>query len=409
MPDSSVVIVGAGQGGFQLAASLRQNGHAGRIILVGEEPGVPYQRPPLSKAYLKGDLDLERLSLRPEAFYRDQAVELVAGLRVEEIERAERRVRLADGRRLRYEHLVLATGARNRPLAIPGAELDGVVHLRTVVDAVRLRERLDGAQDVVVIGAGFIGLEFAAVAAAKGKGVQVVELANRPMARAVTPAISGYFAAWHAAAGVQLHHGVTPRRILGHGGRIAGVELADGRTLRADLVLVGIGVLPCTELAQAAGLDCANGIVVDDRLRTEDPAISAIGDCANFPSRHASGGVRLESVQNAVDQARCVAARLAGTDKSYDGVPWFWSDQGDQKLQMVGICTGHDLAVVRGRPSDGRFSVFCFSAGRLIGIESVNQPTEHMVGRKLLAIGGGELTPDQAADESFDLKRCVAA
>ncbi len=404
--DAGVVVVGTGQGGFQLAASLRDEGYDGPIRLIGDEPGLPYQRPPLSKAFLKGDGDPTPLRLRPEAFFAQRRIELIEG-RVAAIDRAGRHVRLEDGATVAYGHLVLATGARNRPLPVPGADLDGVFSIRTLADAEALRRRLAAARQVVVIGGGFLGLEFAAVAASLGAEVHVVEAAPRPMGRAVSPAISAFFAEHHQGAGIGLLLGTGVERILGEGGGATEVETADGRRLGADLVVVAIGVLPNVELAAAAGLETRNGILVDAQLATADPAISALGDCAAYPSRFAGGLVRLESVQNAVDQGRCLAARLAGRPADYGAVPWFWSDQGALKLQIVGITAGADRTILRGDPAASGFSVLCFQDRRLIGIESVNRPAEHMAGRKLLA-GSPALTPEEAADPGLDLRAYAA-
>jgi 3-phenylpropionate/trans-cinnamate dioxygenase ferredoxin reductase subunit len=407
-----VVIVGGGQGGFQLAASLREAGYAEKITLVGEEPGLPYQRPPLSKAYLKGEADAEHLELRPAAFYADHRVDLVTA-RVEAIDRAVRRVTLSDGLSLPYDHLVLATGARNRPLPVPGADLDGVLYLRTLADADDLKARLAGARHVVVVGAGFIGLEFAAAARALGHEVTVLEATQHAMGRAISPAMSAFFADAHRAMGTRLVLSAGVVWIHGNNERVARVETTDGAMQPsggvlhpADLVLVGIGVVPNAELALAAGLDVANGIVVDAELRTSDPNISALGDAVSYPSRHAGGMARLESVQNAVDHARTIAARLTGRPAAYAAVPWFWSDQSDLKLQMVGLARPTDDAVLRGDPLSRRFSVFRFRDGRLTAIESVNRPADHMLGRRLLADPAkpSSLTPEQAADEGVELK-----
>ena len=407
MSSSTVVIVGSGQAGLQVAVSLRQEGFDGRVVLVGDEPGLPYQRPPLSKAYMTGDADEARLRLRPQAFFTDHTVELLAPERVTAIHRAGRSVALASGRHLAYDHLVLALGARHRPLPVPGADLDGVRYLRTLPHARALRERLADARHVVIVGAGFIGLEFAAVAAAKGVGVVVLEASGRVMGRSVSTVMSEFFTGQHRRQGSVVELGASVARLIGEGGRVVAAETTAGRGVPADLVLVGIGVVPDVELAEAAGLAVSNGIVVDESLGTGDPAISAVGDCAAFPTRFAVGPVRLESVQNAVDHGRCVAARLAGRPFGYDSVPWFWSDQGKLKLQIAGITTGHETTVVRGDPDAGRFSVFCFHRDRLLGVESVNRPGDHMAARRLL-VGEAGLTPEQAADESFDLKKLAA-
>ena len=312
MPEPAVVIVGTGQAGFQVAASLRQEGFAGRIAMIGDEPVPPYQRPPLSKSYLAGESGLDELWLRPETFYAQHRIDLLAGETVTAIDRAGHRVRLASGGELVWDHLVLATGARFRPLAVPGAELDGVLPLRTLADADILRERLDRAQEVVVVGAGFIGLEFASAAIARGAAVHIVEVTQQPMGRVVSATISKFFTDAHRRWGAQISLGSGVTRILGTGGRVTGIETTDGRHLPADLVLICIGVIPNAELARDAELAVDNGIVVDQHLATADPAILAIGDCANFPTPFAVGRVRLESVQNAVDQGRCVAAYIRG-------------------------------------------------------------------------------------------------
>jgi 3-phenylpropionate/trans-cinnamate dioxygenase ferredoxin reductase subunit len=310
---------------------------------------------------------------------------------------------LASGIEFSWDHLVFATGAGCRPLAVPGAELDGVLALRTLADADELQQRLNEAREVVIVGAGFIGLEFAAVALARGTIVHIVEVTHRPMGRVVSEPVSRFFAEAHIGWGAEVALGTGVVRILGAGGRVTGIETTDGRRILADLVLICIGVIPNAELARIAGLGVDDGIVVDEYLVTSDPAISAIGDCANFPTPFAPVRVRLESVQNAVDQGRCVADRLAGRPAPYQKVPWFWSDQGDLKLQIAGITIGHDTSVLRGTPADRNFSVFCFRGGRLIGVESVNRTADHVIARRLLA-GDPELSPEQAADESFDLR-----
>ncbi len=401
---NGIVIAGAGQAGFQAAASLRDGGYAGLVVLVGDEPDLPYQRPPLSKAYLVGKADDEMLQLRPRSFFDEHAIEYAAGESLVRIRRDERAVELSSGRALAYDHLVLATGSRNRRLPVPGADLDGVVQLRTLADAADLGRRLPDIRRAIVVGAGFIGLEFAAVARQRGIAVTIVEAADRPMARGLSPAMSSFFRAAHEAAGATFLFGATATRFTGENGRVTGVETADGGYVPGDLVLIGIGVVPNIDAAVDAQLEVGNGVLVDAELRTSDPHISAIGDCACFPTRFADGArVRIESVQNAVDQGRCVAARLVGRPAPYDAVPWFWSDQGSLKLQMAGLGTPHDNAVLRGDPASAAFSVFCFARGHLVGVESVNRPADHMVARRILA-GSLALTPDEAADPGFDLK-----
>ncbi|MBA2400296.1 MAG: FAD-dependent oxidoreductase [Bradyrhizobium sp.] len=400
-----VVIVGAGHAGFQVAASLRQHGLAGRIALLNDEGHLPYQRPPLSKAYLKGTGGPDSLMFRPEKFFSDQKIDLISD-RVVSIDRSAHKVLLGSGSSLDYGHLVLATGARNRLLDIPNANLEGVRYLRTLDESEALRHRIGSGQRVVVIGAGFIGLEFAATARGKGLEVDVVELGTRVMARAVTAEISEFFQSSHTVAGIRIHLGVQVTSIESEGGNVTGVSLSDGRHMPADLVVVGVGVLPNVELAAEAGLPVAAGIIVDEQLSTADPDISAIGDCALYASPRFGGSLRLESVQNATDHARCVAARLTGDAKPYDGLPWFWSDQGPHKLQIAGLTTGYDRVVVRGDRGAGAFSAFCYKSGRLVGIESVNRAGDHMFGRRLLAVNGS-ITPEQAADTSFDLKSAL--
>jgi 3-phenylpropionate/trans-cinnamate dioxygenase ferredoxin reductase component len=403
---TAVVIVGAGHAGFQLAASLRQHGYKERVCLVNDEAHLPYQRPPLSKAYLKSAGGPDSLMFRPDKFYRDQNIDLI-GDRAMSIDRAARKLLLASGTSLEYGHLVLATGARNRLLDLPNAGLPDVRYLRTLDESEALRGRIASARRVVVIGAGFIGLEFAATARAKGLEVDVIELGTRVMARTVTAEISDYFQERHTGAGIRIHLGVQATSIENRGGNVAGVSLSDGRHLPADLAVVGVGVLPNVELAADAGLTVAAGIVVDEHLLTSDPGISAIGDCALFASPRFGGSLRLESVQNATDQARCVAARLTGDAKSYDGLPWFWSDQGDDKLQIVGLTAGYDEVVMRGDRKQRSFSAFCYESGQLVGIESVNRAADHMFGRRLLGMNRS-IKPEQAADPGFDLKSALA-
>jgi 3-phenylpropionate/trans-cinnamate dioxygenase ferredoxin reductase subunit len=406
MTEGPVIIVGAGHGGYQVAASLRQAGFAERISLINDEAHLPYQRPPLSKGYIKGSAGPESLMFRPEKFYQDQTIELIAG-RAVSIDRAARKLLLASGETLPYGHLVLATGARNRLLDLPNANLPDVKYLRILDESEALRSIIPSKTRVVVIGAGFIGLEFAATARIKGLEVDVLELAPRVMARAVTAEVSEYFQARHREAGIRIHLGVQATSIEAENGKVTGVSLSDGRHLPADLVVVGVGVLPNIELAAEAGLPVAAGIIVDEYLSTADPDISAIGDCALFASPRFGGSLRLESVQNATDHARCLAARLTGDKKPYDGHPWFWSDQGDDKLQIAGLTTGYDRVVLRGDPAKKAFSAFCYHGDKLLGIESINRAGDHMFGRRLQAMDRS-ITPEQAADESFDLKSALA-
>ncbi|WP_055586897.1 NAD(P)/FAD-dependent oxidoreductase [Streptacidiphilus griseoplanus] len=413
MAARSVVIVGAGQAGSDTAAALRSHGFDGRVTLVGEEPWLPYQRPPLSKAYQAGTVGQEELELRPASFYADQRIELLRGDRAVKIDRELRTLLLDSGRTLPYDALVLATGARPRALPVPGAQRPGVLALRGLDDAEALRQQLAGAErplQVVVVGAGFIGLEVAATARELGHHPTVVEALPRVLARAVSPVMSDWLAAEHRRRGTAL---LLRREVVAlHGagtgdGPVQVVELDGGTRLPADLVVVGIGVLPNVGLAVEAGLNVGDGVLVDEQLRTSDPAIHAVGDCARFPSVHAGRPLRLESVQNASDQARTVAAVICGEPAPYRALPWFWSQQFTLRLQIAGITAGHDEAVTAGDPEQGRFSVFCFRHGRLVGVESVNRPADHGIARRLLA-AGPDLTPEEVAAPGFDLKRRTA-
>lgn len=387
MDDTTVVIAGAGQAGFQTALSLRQEGFAGRIVLVGEEPGLPYQRPPLSKAYIR-DGRGERLLFRNADFFAASDIDYRPAHAVTAIDRHARLVTLSDGATLRYDHLVIATGARNRRLAMPGIDLAGVLDLRTLADAEAIRAALAEAGSVVVIGGGFIGLEIAATANAAGARVTVLEATPRLMSRVVSPAISEHFLAAHRGAGIDVRLDAFAAAILGDGnGRAAGVGLADGEEVAGELVLVAAGIVPNAELAETAGLTVHDGVRVDDMLLTDDPSISAIGDCASFPFGHDGVQLRLESVQNAVDQAKCVARRLVGRPERYRAVPWFWSDQGPDKLQIAGLTAGADDMVVGPTPDGAKLTVLCFRRGELVGVETVNAPADHMAARRLLASG----------------------
>ena len=407
MSNNSIVIIGAGQAGYQVAASLRQEGHIGSITLIGDEPGVPYQRPPLSKAYLLGKVAVEALRFRPPTYFDDNQITRIQSSATA-IDRKNHEVVLSNGQRLPYEHLVLATGARNRVPTVPGIEFNGVFGLRCLADADGLSQCLSSAKRAVVIGAGFIGLEFAAVAAARGIKVDVLELGTRPMARAVSTVMSKVFDQAHASWGVQIHYGQSLAEIHGINGQVSSVQLASGEIVPTDLVVYGIGVIPNAELANEAGLSVNNGIVVDALLLTSDPAISAIGDVVNFPCPWATQSIRLESVQNAVDQAKSVAARLMGKPANYAGLPWFWTDQGELKLQIAGLSDGHDEIVILGKLEQRQISVLCFRAGRLVAVESCNKPVDHMAARKLIA-RNTSLSAAEASVEGFDLKAYEAA
>jgi 3-phenylpropionate/trans-cinnamate dioxygenase ferredoxin reductase subunit len=405
---NGVVIIGTGQAGFQTAASLRTEGYQEKITLIGEEPHIPYQRPPLSKSFLLGTQDLASLELRPRNFYQDHRIELLAGENVSAIDCAAKQVRLESGGHFPYDKLVLAVGGRNRKLSIDGAELDGVLYLRSLDEAVILKERIEQAREIVVVGGGFIGLEIAAVARTLGKSVTVLEALPRLMSRAVAQVISDFYGKMHRSKGVQVLCEAAVSKLEGANGKVHEVLLSDGTRLPADLVLVGVGIVPNVELARNAGLSIANGIAVNDFLQTSDEDIFAIGDCAEYPCEYACGRIRLESVQNAADQAQCVAAAIAVRPKIYRALPWFWTDQFDVKLQMAGLSNGHDCTVSRGSAETSKLSVFYFKEGQLIAIDSINRPLDHMMGRKLIA-QRVRLTPDQAGDESVDLKKLASS
>jgi 3-phenylpropionate/trans-cinnamate dioxygenase ferredoxin reductase subunit len=416
---SAVVIIGAGQAGFQTALSLRENDYRGSVTIVGDEAELPYQRPPLSKGYLAGeaaDAESATLTLRPRSFYQRHGLHLIQDFAVA-IDRARSVIGLGSGREIRYGHLVLATGARARTVPVPGAELPNVLTLRTRADADTLRARLAPGRRVVIIGGGLIGMEVTAAARTAGAEVAVVEMLDRIMARAAAPEISDYVTAMHRDRGTRVLLGRSMVAVQPGTGESCVVELTGGQSLPADTVVVGIGVAPNTELASQADLEVDDGIVVDARLLTSDPAISAIGDCAAHPNLHAGHRTRLESVQNAVDHARHVADRITGGSPGpYAKVPWFWTRQFNMRIQTAGIARPDDIRVVHGDPSGGRFSVFRFHRDRLVAVESVNRTADHVAARRLLANGRlldpdiavQPIGPDVIAQPGFDLKAFVS-
>ncbi|UVE19193.1 FAD-dependent oxidoreductase [Pseudomonas sp. LS44] len=400
-----VVIVGAGHGGVSLAAALRAQDCDASITLLSDEADLPYHRPPLSKAFIASDTPEaeKKLLLESEDFYSEKRIDLRLGCRVSALDTNARRLTLADGNSLTYDELVLATGARARRLPLPGNELDGILALRTLAEARDLRRRLADCQALVVVGGGFIGLEIAVTARALGKQVTVLETAARIMERSVAPEVSAHITRKHREKGIVIELNSTVQAFLGDHGQVTAVR-TDSGDFPADLVIVGAGALPNSELAEAAGIACANGILVDAQLRTSATHVYAIGDCVACENRYAGNArLRLESIQNANDQARTVALQITGNQAHFDAVPWFWSDQGEIKLQMVGLSIGRTACVTRGNPELGRFSVLHYRDDTLIAVDSINQPLEHILSRKLLAAG---ISPDrqQAADPAFDLK-----
>lgn len=403
-----VIIIGAGQAGGETAQRLRQGGFEGDVTLIGEEPAPPYQRPPLSKAYLKGDIDMDRLLLRPASVYAEENVALLTKTRAVWIDRANKRVRIEGGRELPYDALVLATGTRPRKLPIVGADLAGVHLFRTAADVDAVRPHMVEGARLVVIGAGYIGLEVAAVARQLGLEVTVIEAAPRPLARVTSPEVAGFFLDEHTRRGVRFVLGGQVAVIKGKE-RVTGVGFADGAELAADIVIAGIGVLPETALAEQCGLDVDNGVVTDAHCRTSDPAIFAIGDCAARPIKHYDNRVvRLESVHSAIEGAKIAAAVITGGKEPAIEAPWFWSDQYDLKLQIAGLFNGYDQLVVRGAMSERSFAAFYYKSGKLIAVDAVNKPGEYL-GAKLLIQTGRSLPPDVITDISRPMKELVAS
>lgn len=401
----TVAIIGAGHAGVQAAESLRVEGYDGRIILIDKGAHLPYQRPPLSKEFMAAGGDPAALPLRGAAFYDNHAIELRTSSEVVGIDPVLHTVQLRSGEKIGYDDLIVAVGADARRATCPGAELEGLCYLRTIDDAVDLRRRLDDAQGgrVVVVGAGFIGLEFASTAAQRGFDVTVIDIVDRPMQRALSPAMSDHFAAVHTEKGVRLVFGEGLDRFEGREGRAAGVVGTSGAVYPCDLVVVGLGVTIECAAAADAGIAGAQGIPVDEFLQTTAARIYAIGDVAQFPWAATGRKLRLESVQNATEMARTVARTIAGTPTRYDIVPWFWSHQGTAKLQIAGLAEAFDTVVHRGDPSAGAFSQFLFQGDALVAVESVNSPADHVAARKLLA-HRDPLTPVQVGDPAFDLR-----
>jgi 3-phenylpropionate/trans-cinnamate dioxygenase ferredoxin reductase subunit len=400
MPER-VVIVGAGQAGAQVAVSLRQLGFAGEITLLGEEPHLPYQRPPLSKGYLSGEMALERTHLRSESYYEKHRIDLRLGVRAARILRRERAVVCEDDRQLEYDALAICTGAAARPLPLPGVDLPGVFYLRTLADSDAIKAEIWPEAQAVIIGGGYIGLEVAASLRKLGAAVTVIEALERVMNRVVAPPVSAFFAAEHARQGVEVVTNAAVAALAGDG-RIARVVSVDGRTFAADLVVIGIGAVPNDELARAAGLEVENGIVVDAFGRTGDPAIFAAGDVTNHPNMLFERRLRLESVHNAMEQAKAVARTIAGRPEAYADVPWFWSDQYDLKLQIAGVGDPEDELILRGDPASRAFSCLHLRGGRLVAIDCINRGADFLAAKKLIA-ESRPIDRDQAADPEIRL------
>ena len=398
-----IAIVGAGHGGAQAAIALRQHGFAGSIALIGDEPELPYERPPLSKDYLAGDKTFERILIRPAAFWASREVTLLPSTQLVKIDAEARALTIRPGAPIGYGALIWAAGGRPRSLPCPGHALAGVHSIRTRADVDQLEAELAAATRVVVIGGGYIGLEAAAVLGALGKRVTVVEALERVLARVAGEPLSRFYEAEHRAHGVDLRLAERVERLEGEG-RVTGVRLASGEVLPAEIVVVGIGIAPAVEPLIAAGAAGGNGVAVDDHCRTSLADIYAIGDCAEHASRFAGGArIRLESVQNANDMANCVAKALTGAPAPYDAVPWFWSNQYDLKLQTVGLSAGHDACVVRGDPATRSFSVVYLRGGKVIALDCVNRTRDYVQGRALV-VAGAAIGPARLADASVPLK-----
>ncbi len=402
----TVVIIGAGQAGCDLTAALRQQGYEGRIVMIGEEPALPYRRPPLSKAYLSGEMTEEQLYIKPASTYEKQNVEVITGARVESVDREAKNVTLANGEVIGYSKLAFCTGGHARRLPLPGAEKPNVHYVRTVADIEKLKAQFLPGKRLLIIGGGYIGLEAAAVGIKKELKVTLVEAMPRLLARVTGPELSEYYYGVHTAKGVDIKLGAGVD-VLEGGELVERVVLADGTRLDADVIIVGIGLIPNTELAEAAGLEVDNGILVDQQCRSSDPDIFAAGDCANHDHGFLLRRMRLESVPNASEGARVIAATICGKEAVHNGAPWFWSDQYDLKLQMVGLNQGYEEVVIRGSMDENSFSAFYLANGVIISADTVNRPKDFMMAKKLVT---GRVKADAAklSDESVELKSLIA-
>lgn len=378
-----IVVVGAGQAGSQVVQSLRQKGFEGDLVLIGDEPHLPYQRPPLSKKFLRGEVSEETLYLRPKEFYEINKVELVSGDPVVRIDRAAKTVQLKSGNSVAYDKLVLTTGTKARDLPIEGASLEGVMSLRGIADVEALRPWVAPGKRAVIIGGGYIGLEVGSVARDLGLEVKIVELQDRLLKRVVSEDVAGFFHELHETRGVSFHYGVGVERIEGES-KVEAVLLSDGTRLECDFVLAAVGAVPNDTLAAEAGLEVDDGIIVDGHGQTSDADVWACGDCVRFFSQRYGRSIRLESVQNAIDQAKTVAASMMNETPDYDPLPWFWSDQYDVKLQIAGLSHGYEEAITVGSPASGSFYVAYLKDGKLVCVDSINHPRSHMMARRVM-------------------------
>lgn len=401
---STVVIIGAGHAAGQVAASLRQDGHEGPVIMLGDEPVIPYQRPPLSKQYLSGEQAIERVYLRPQKFYDDKNIDVRTGVTVDQINRAAKTVHTTAGDTIGYDHLIIATGSRARKLSIEGSDLDGIHYLRSVADVDAIRGEMAPGKKLVIVGGGYIGLEVASVAVVAGLEVHVIEMESRILQRVTTPDMSAYYHQLHASRGVHIHVSTGVKGFTGANGRVTAVMAGD-KSFPADLVIVGIGIIPNIEIAKEAGITCDNGIVVDEHCRTSDPDIYAIGDCTNHPNPLLGRRLRLESVPNAMEQARVASANIRGDAKTYAAIPWFWSDQYELKLQMVGFSADGNQQVLRGDKAANQFAVFYLKDGVVVAADAVNSPKEFMLCKQMI---GKPVDAAKLADPAQDLKALLS-
>ncbi len=398
----SVIIVGGGHAAGQAAASLRQEGYEGAITIIGEEPHPPYQRPPLSKQYLAGEQSIDKVYLRPEAFYEGKDINLKKGTRVESLDTKAKSVTTSAGETLSYEHLIIATGTRPRQLPIPGADLNGVHYLRTIADVDGIRAELSAGKKLVIVGGGYIGLEVAAVAIEAGLQVTVLEMEDRILQRVTTTQMSEFYTALHSSRGIDIRTNTGASALTGDG-QVEAVVCGE-EEIAADLVVVGIGVIPNTELAQEAGITCDNGVVVDNRCKTSADAVYAIGDCSNHPNDLLDRRLRLESVPNAMEQARVTAATIVGKDKTYNSMPWFWSDQYELKLQMLGFSADGEETVQRGDMAANEFAVFYLKDDKIVAVDAVNCPREFMAAKQLV---GKVVDKSRLADNNVPIKELL--
>ena len=395
----SVVIVGASHAAAEAVSTLKKKGYEGSVTLIGDEPYLPYQRPPLSKKYLNGDVTLEQLYIKGPATYDDFGVVQKLGRRAERIDREAQCVELDDGDKVAYDHLILATGTRARELPVDGANDSRIKYLRTKTDVDSIRDSVDAGSRMLIIGAGYIGLEVAASAIKLGCSVTVLEAMERVLQRVTGPEISDFYQAVHREAGVDVRLNTTVSKFTAHTDHMI-AHLGSGEELEFDIAVVGIGVIPNTELAEQAGLACDNGIVVNEFCQTADPKIYAVGDCSNHPNFIYDRRLRLESVPNAMGQAKTAAGHICGDAVAYDEVPWLWSDQYEVKLQTTGLSQGYDQVVVRGDMEARKFAVFYLAEGRLLAVDAINSPAEFMVSKKLVA---AKATPDPASLANLDI------